>query len=149
MRRFASLICGLCSIVLLGGCPGALSNPDDFVDGGTGPEPRSAQDVFDDSCATVGCHDDVTLAGELDLLSPGVESRVVDVASKAIGCETDILVVAGDPDNSYMMDKINGAFGICGSQMPLLDTLPPDDVEIIRQWIIDLGDSGSGTPDGG
>ena len=147
MRRFASLGCGLFTIWMLGGCPGTLSNPDDFIDGGTGP--RTAQAVFDDSCATAGCHDDVSTAAELDLLSPGVEGRVVDVASKAIGCETDILVVAGDPDSSYMIDKINGAFGICGSQMPLLDTLSPGDVEIIRQWIIDLGDSGSGTPDGG
>ena len=147
MRRFASVGCGLGTIWMLGGCPGTLSNPDDFIDGGT--EPRSAQDVLGDSCATVGCHDDVSMAGDLDLLSPGVESRVVDVASKAIGCETNILVVAGDPDNSYLMDKIAGAFGICGSQMPLLDTLPPEDVELLRQWIIDLGDSGSGTPDGG
>ncbi len=147
MRRFASLGCGLCLMLLLGGCPGSLSNPDAFVDGGTAP--KEAQDVFDESCAYAGCHDDVTMAGDLDLSSPGVESRVVGVSSMAVGCETDILVVAGEPESSYMIDKINGAFGICGSQMPLLDTLPQEDLDILEEWIIDLGASGSGTPDGG
>lgn len=146
MRCFASFGCGLCTILLLTGCPGSLSDPGAFGDAGTAPQ--DAQAVFDGNCV-VGCHDEANALGDLVLSSPDVESRLVDQPSKAVGCETEILVVAGDPDGSYLMDKIDSAIGICGSQMPLLDILPAEDVELLRQWIIDLGDSGSGTPDGG
>jgi len=110
---------------------------------------KTAEDVLAESCAMVGCHDDVTRAGDLDLLSPDVESRVVDVASKAIGCETDILVVAGDPDSSYLIQKIESSPGICGLQMPLVGSLPSQDIEVLRQWIVDLGGTGGSGGVGG
>lgn len=147
MKRFASIGFGLVSAFVVAGCPGSLSNPNDFIDGGT--IPKDAETVFEESCATVGCHDDVTTASNLDLLSPGVEDRLVDINATGIGCESRVLVVAGDPDSSYLFDKIIGTIGICDSRMPLLSILPDDDVEVIRDWIIELGGSGAGTPDGG
>ena len=147
MKRFASILFVLLGALVVAGCPGSLSNPEAFIDGGT--MPKDAQTVFDESCATVGCHDDVTSAAGLDLLSPGVEGRVVDVNASGLGCESKILVVAGNPNSSYLLDKVMGTIGICDSRMPLLSILPDSDVEVLRQWIIDLGGSEMGTMDGG
>src|ERR1700722_4105012 len=45
-------------------------------------------------------------------------------------------VKPGDPDNSYMVRKIEGLNGITGGQMPLMETpLPQATIDAIRQWI--------------
>jgi methionine-rich copper-binding protein CopC len=45
-------------------------------------------------------------------------------------------VKPGDPDNSYMVRKIEGLNGITGGQMPLNETpLPQATIAAIRQWI--------------
>jgi methionine-rich copper-binding protein CopC len=45
-------------------------------------------------------------------------------------------VKPGDPDNSYMVRKIEGLPGITGGQMPLGETpLPQATIAAIRQWI--------------
>jgi methionine-rich copper-binding protein CopC len=45
-------------------------------------------------------------------------------------------VKAGDPDNSYMVRKIEGLPGITGGQMPLGETpLPQATINTIRQWV--------------
>ena len=42
----------------------------------------------------------------------------------------------GDPNDSYMVQKIEGASGILGNQMPLGETpLPQATINAIRQWI--------------
>ena len=139
---------GLCSAVLLGGCQGSLSNPEDFQDGGM--EVRDAETILAQSCGTTGCHDDTSQAqAGLDLVSPGVENRLVDVNAVGIGCTNRILVVAGDPDSSYLMDKVLNIPGICGRQMPVVGSLAASDVEVLRQWIVDLGAASASTLDGG
>ena len=148
MVRFLLALLGVCSAVLLVGCAGSLNNPDDFGDGGI--EVKDAETILAESCGTTGCHDDTTQAqAGLDLLSPGVEGRVVDVNAIDIACASDILVVAGDPNNSYLLDKVLNVPGICGLQMPVVGSLPADEVEVLRQWIVDLGSSFGGTADGG
>jgi len=148
MKRFASFTFGMCSGLVFAGCPGSLSNPNDFIDGGTNP--KSAEMVLADSCGITGCHDATSLAAEgLDLVSPSVENRVVNVNAIGNGCESDILVVAGDPDGSYLFEKVLNAPGVCGLQMPITGTLTPSEIETLREWIIDLGGSGGGTSDGG
>jgi hypothetical protein len=147
MKRLASGLFVLAGALGGAGCLGSLADPDAFIDGGT--IPKAAQAVFDESCATIGCHDDVTTASDLNLLSPGVESRVLNVNATGVGCEARVLVVAGEPNSSYLFDKVLGTIGICGSRMPLLSILSDSDVEVIREWIIELGGSSQGTPDGG
>jgi hypothetical protein len=148
MKRFALFAFEVCSVVVLAGCPGSLSNPEDFIDGGS--VAKSAEMILADSCGIPGCHDATAQAqAGLDLLSPGVAGRVVDVNAVGLGCESDILVVAGDPDGSYLMDKVLNAPGICGVEMPTVGVLTAEEEETLRQWIIDLGGSGAGTPDGG
>ena len=49
-----------------------------------------------------------------------------------------IRVVAGDPDNSYLIQKLENDPGIEGQQMPLgRPPLAQADIDHIRQWITD------------
>ena len=149
MYRLVSTTAGLCAAaVVFTACQGSLSNPNEFGDGGV--EIKDAETILAESCGTTGCHDSSSQAQEgLDLVSPNVESRVVDVNAVGDGCTDQILVVAGDPDSSYLMNKILNTPGICGTQMPVVGILPANEVEVLRQWIIDLGSSFGGTADGG
>ena len=148
MKRFASFTYGVLSVLLIAGCPGSLSNPEDFIDGGS--TEKDAKTILADSCGTMGCHDASPQAqAGLDLISPDVESRVVDVNAVGLGCDSGMLVVAGDPDGSYLLDKALDLPTICGLQMPLVGSLLPDEIQILRQWITDLDGSAGGAPDGG
>jgi hypothetical protein len=148
MHRSLQAAFGAGLLIFLSGCPGTLSNPGDFTDGGM--EVKDAEAILAESCGTTGCHDDTSQAqAGLDLVSPGVENRVVDVNAIGIGCSDRILVVAGDPNTSYLLDKILNVPGICGLQMPVVGTLPPEDIDILEEWIIDLGASSGSELDGG
>jgi hypothetical protein len=148
MKRFASFAYGVLSALVIAGCPGGLSNPEDFIDAGS--IEKDAETILADSCGTTGCHDASPQAqAGLDLISPNVEGRVVNLNAIGQGCESSILVVAGDPDGSYLLDKALDLPAICGLQMPLVGSLLPDEIQTLRQWIIDLGGSGGGDPDGG
>ena len=59
------------------------------------------------------------------------------------------LAAQGDPDSSYLIDKVLNVPGICGGQMPVVGSISGEEIETLRQWIVDLGDSFGGTPDGG
>lgn len=147
--RFVLALLGLIPVILLGGCPGSLSDGDAFMGDG-GVVTQDAETILAESCGTTGCHDDTPQAqAGLDLISPNVEDRLVDVNAVGIGCSSRILVVAGDPDNSYLIEKVLNTPGICGLQMPVVGTLPAEDIEVLRSWIVDLGGSFAGTPDGG
>lgn len=148
MKGFASYTYGVLLALVIAGCPASLSNPEDFIDGGS--IEKDAETILAESCGTTGCHDASPQAqAGLDLISPNVESRVVDVNAVGLGCESAVLVVAGDPDGSYLLDKVLNLPTICGLQMPLVGSLASDEIQILRQWIIDLGGSGGGAPDGG
>lgn len=148
IMRFASVAFGLVSTFVVVGCPGSLANPEDFIDGGA--TLKNAETVLAESCGTSTCHDQPRPPQhELDLLSPGVESRVVGVNPIGLGCESGVLVVAGDSDGSYLLDKVLNTPGICGLQMPVVGLLSQSEIEILRDWIDGLGGSGGGTLDGG
>lgn len=149
MGRFVLALLGLFPVIVLGGCPGNLSDGGAFGGDG-GVVTKDAETVLAESCGTTGCHDDTAQAqAGLDLISPNVEDRVVDVNAVGIGCSSRILVVAGDPDSSYLIDKVLNTPGICGLQMPVVGSLPPEDIEVLRDWIVDLGAFSEETLDGG
>jgi hypothetical protein len=127
------------SSLLLVSCAGDLTNPEDFIGGAGGSPGQSVEGVFLVNCGNPVCHDSDQPAADLDLVSPNVASRTVDVNSVEPNCGSEIIVIAGDPDESYMMKKILNAPGICGGQMPLGTILGAEETEVIRQWIIDLG----------
>ena len=136
MRRLALPII---SSLLLGGCPGGLSNPEDFIGGAGGSTGRTVELVFQANCGNSVCHDADQPAAGLDLVSPDVASRTVDVSATDPNCGSDIIVIAGDPDESYMMKKILNEPGICGAQMPIGTILDAEDTDVIREWILGLG----------
>ncbi len=93
--------------------------------------------VFRPTCATAACHTFAVQTVSLDLSTAGTSFlSLVGVPSEQ---QPAILRVAPmDPDNSYLIQKLEGAAGITGAQMPLGDA-PLDQAVIdeIRQWIMD------------
>lgn len=62
--------------------------------------------------------------------------NLVGVASD---CPLGLRVVPGDPDASYLVEKVEGQVGICGEPMPPppASTWTAEQVDTIRQWIAD------------
>ena len=93
--------------------------------------------VFDQSCS--GCHSGPTsgsLPSGLDL-STADNSFAALVGIDSIQVPSLSRVAAGDPDNSYLVQKLEGTAAV-GGQMPLGGTpLDPTTIEDIRQWIAD------------
>lgn len=105
------------------------------------PEPATFTEVRDDlllkSCALSSCHGSGT--GDLTLSADApedVHGALVDV--DAVGVPTLKLVKPGDPDNSYLVMKLEGHADIVDDPMPppsgLLDQ-DPEMVERVRSWI--------------
>jgi hypothetical protein len=125
-----------------------LSNPEDFEDAGV--QNKDAETILAETCGTNGCHDASAQAqAGLDLSSPNVQDRVVDVNATGLGCGNEILVVPGDPDSSYLFQKVLNTLGICGLPMPVVGALSSTETETIRRWIVELGTSDGAIPDGG
>ncbi len=74
-------------------------------------------------------------AAGLDL-SVNAFSGLVNVASRNKPGAT--LVIPGDPDNSYLIQKLEGTTGIVGRRMPFNGPpyLADGQVQIIRRWIL-------------
>lgn len=92
-------------------------------------------------CAEAGCHDLNTQISGLDLASPDLDRRLINVA--ALGCFGDSLLVPGNPDASLMFTKIAQAKPECGLRMPYRAlALAPAEIDCVRQWILDLSNGG-------
>jgi hypothetical protein len=106
----------------------------------TGPTLAEIQaTIFTPSCATAGCHNAGTQAAGLSLADAATSYlELVNEFSNQNG-QTDVLLVApNEPDNSYLVRKIEGANGITGNRMPPGGgPLPQSDINTIRQWIED------------
>lgn len=133
------------AFIFISGCPGTLQDPDAFF-GSAVCEGTDVEELFQGSCGGAGCHGATDPAADLDLVSPNVESRLVNVSSIAVGCEDRELVMPGDAEASYLLAKVDGDVDICGSRMPFGRTLDPRDIDCIRLWVEDLSD---GPGDGG
>jgi hypothetical protein len=95
------------------------------------------QTIFAPLCATGVCHSAARPALFLDLESPGVVERLSGAASN--GCLQKTLVVPGDPEASYLIEKVVLDLPGCGIKMP--QGLPPlTDAELacLRSWIAAL-----------
>ena len=104
---------------------------------GLAPTLASIQDnVFTVSCAVPGCHGGAGAQQGLRL-DPGFSAgSLINVASPRD--PNLIRVVPGDPDASFLIQKLQGADGLLGDRMPdggpYLTTAT---VNVIRQWIQD------------
>ncbi len=115
-----------------GGSGGATGNP---------PPPTVINPIFSEiqagvftpTCATSGCHQGAGAPQGLRLDEANSFALLVDVDSSQV--PSIKRVAPGDPDNSYLIQKIEGTAGV-GQRMPLNGSpLPQATIGAIRQWI--------------
>ncbi len=135
-RLFWPLALGGC---LLAACPGSLENPERFRGADAGPPPPSCvpaevpQKILVPACATEGCHVEPARASGLDLASPGLAERLIDVAGSS--CNGRPLIDRARPERSQMYDRLLVGTE-CGLRMPLGPTpLSEEDQECVLEWI--------------
>jgi hypothetical protein len=87
--------------------------------------------------ACVACHTNVgrNPSGGLNLAHDGAYDQIVNVPSRGKGGA--IRVIPGDPDNSYLVKKLEGIAGINGRRMPFSGPpyLTDGQILILRRWI--------------
>lgn len=89
--------------------------------------------VFTPTCATSGCHVGAGAPQGLILDAANSYGLLVGVASAQ--APSLLRVEPGDPDNSYLIQKLEGTAAV-GVQMPFGGTpLPQSEIDVIRQWI--------------
>lgn len=117
-RLFASIV-----LLLAAACGG--ETPATFS------EVQSA--VFTPSCAFSSCHSGTNPQAGLDLTASSY-SRIVGVA--AMGESDETLVVAGDPEASYLLKKLEARDIQVGDTMPPGgQTLSEERIALVRSWI--------------
>ena len=141
VRRGLSACAVGVALAALGGCPGTLENKylyeDALEDAGNvstdaGPCGNVITRIFVPSCGDTGCHGAVAPQQGLDLVSPGVASRVVGVTGK--GCPVT-LADPSAPEQSLIYTKLSPTPS-CGSPMPLARApLTDDDIACVLAWI--------------
>ncbi len=128
---------------LLAGCAGngmgldANGNP--IGSGSSAPQPLSADfqsiqdNVFTPICTR--CHLGANAPEGLQLDQAHSFALLVGVPSAEV--PGVLRVAAGDPANSYLIQKLQGSGGIVGQQMPFGGPyLPQTTIDVIKQWII-------------
>lgn len=113
----------------LAGCPGSLEHPEQFL----GPCLDAPTEIFPQRCGDSDCHDAEAPAGDLDLVSPGVETRVVgQEASGGPGTIVD----PDAPEESIMWLKISSDNPPFGTRMPQVGgNLSSYERECVLEWI--------------
>ena len=145
IRLRALLLVG--SVVAIGvstvsGCPGTIDDIDRFK-----TSAGSACDVegnlFPTKCADALCHNPTDHVAGLDLVSPGVPSRVVgQTASPMDECVGELIVDPADPENSLIYSKLLEP-PPCGTRMPFTKPeLSEEEKQCVLDWIGTLGAGG-------
>jgi hypothetical protein len=86
--------------------------------------------IIQPNCATSGCHTGATPASNLDLSSAASAYTTLTTRSS---CSMPF-VAAGNPDGSFLIDKISHPTPRCGGVMPP-SMLCSDDIASIRAWV--------------
>ena len=90
--------------------------------------------VFTPNCATTGCHFGAGAPQGLRLDAASSYALLVGISAMQ---SSALRVAPGDPNNSYLVQKLEGSAST-GQQMPLnAPALPQSTINIIRQWISD------------
>jgi hypothetical protein len=160
------------SSALLTGCPSGAElegDPDRFDQGSGSCEQCDVQATLKEACLSAGCHgkntDPTLVAGDLDLESPGLEARLLDVPAwsrkdseifdgTAANCDlSEKRVDSADPSKSVMLTKLLGTQS-CGAKMPMAPFKfrddPQADIDCITRWVYCVAGkeppTGSGSP---
>ena len=142
MRHLRVLVCLLPLTAFIAGCDEKLSDL-------TGPTPNLAptfasiqKEIFNtqDSSgrlACVQCHTNVGRNPSAGLNLIDATSYGVLVGRPSANKPGEVLVIAGDPDNSYIVKKLEGAASIAGVRMPrgTGPYLTQGQMLVIRRWI--------------
>lgn len=133
----------LLSLLIVAACGGSSSGDEDDGednDGGTGLEATLSsiqENIFTPTCARSGCHSAASASGGLSLADGDSFGELVGTESSE--APTLERVEAGDPDNSYLVNKLKGTAGDVGgtdTQMPLGESaLSDEEIEAIEEWI--------------
>ena len=124
----------------LSGCPGEL---DPRLKGPVEPTVCDAATFMrGQTCSIAGCHFMTAPAGDLDLFSPGVISRLIGrmpnptSATSACTASTMPYLTAGsNPATGLLLDKLK-MMPTCGLAMPYpgLTLLPANEIACIQEW---------------
>lgn len=100
--------------------------------------PATFTEVFDEilfqSCGFSSCHGGSAGA---PFLTDAEEAYASLVDAESNAKEDAILVVPGNPDQSYLIQKLENAAGIAGDAMPPSSPLSDETIERVRSWIED------------
>jgi hypothetical protein len=119
-------------------CAGDGTGVDNDNNGGGAPTfAADVQPIFTASCAFSGCHGGASPAQGMNLSAGQAYANTVNVPSNELpGMDR---IEPGDPDQSYLVNKIQGTqgdVGGSGQRMPLGgDPLSDTDINTIRAWI--------------
>lgn len=106
------------------------------------PTLSSIQDqIFTTRCSVLACHDNNTPASMLNLVTGASFGELVGVTPITTTARNagKKLVDPGNPDNSFLLDKLNGNLGTGDGALMPLNKFPawPEEIAPIRQWIMD------------
>ena len=141
--------------ILLFGCPGTLDDPERFAtpfkapadaatDGATAACPDVPQAVFAANCTQALCHNPTDIAGQLDLASPAVGSRL---RGRNAWGGSGVLVDPVAPEQSVIYLKLTPTPPF-GARMPNIIGLDPSVVACVGAWVEAAANAAPG-PDGG
>jgi hypothetical protein len=120
------------SAAVVTGCPGSLQDPERFLDGAAGSCPDVQATIISGTCAASGCHSAADKQQGLDLQSPGVASRLVNVPATE---GTGLLIDPNAPQGSILYKKIT-ATPPFGARMPFGQTpLDAATIACVLDWI--------------
>ncbi len=133
MRTLISLLLVFSITALAAGCEHADPLDPNRID----PTLSSIQaNIFNLNCTFSGCHGGVAPQLGQDLSAGQARASIVNVLS--VEMPNLFRVAPGDPENSYLVWKIEGRSEIVGDRMPRgRAPLPPEAIAAIRQWIAD------------
>lgn len=108
--------------------------PIPFADGSTSGPSFSAdiQPIFTNNCALSGCHAPPAPQRGLDLSAGSAYTAIVDVDAEEVMLKR---IAPGNPDDSYLIRKLEGGPDIVGAQMPFgAPPLAAGLIQQIRDW---------------
>lgn len=122
---------GMFSAWLFTGC----ADEADDVESTPTPAPVSfaalEADILVPTCGFSACHGNG--AGGLTLKAGQSYTNLVGVPSVQV--PASMRVSPGNPDDSYLIQKLEGAAGIVGDPMPPGTPLDADDLALFRRWV--------------